>query len=96
VSTVSRRWILTEVEESLKRLQTDWIDLYRVHRPDEPTDVEETLSVLSDLVREGKIRAFGCSTFPAADIVEAHVPRPDRHPAARRDARRNRAHVTTR
>jgi aryl-alcohol dehydrogenase-like predicted oxidoreductase len=68
----SRRWILKAVEESLRRLGTDWIDLYQVHRPDPTTDVEETLSVLSDLVREGKIRAFGCSTFPAADIVEAH------------------------
>jgi aryl-alcohol dehydrogenase-like predicted oxidoreductase len=68
----SRRWIVREVEESLRRLQTDWIDLYQVHRPDHTTDIEETLSVLSDLVREGKVRAFGCSTFPAADIVEAH------------------------
>ncbi|MFC5802328.1 aldo/keto reductase [Streptomyces formicae] len=68
----SRRWILTEVEESLRRLGTDWIDLYQVHRPDHSTDVEETLSVLGDLVREGKIRAFGCSTFPAEQIVEAH------------------------
>ncbi|MEN3308493.1 MAG: hypothetical protein V7603_4695 [Micromonosporaceae bacterium] len=68
----SRRWILTEVEESLRRLDTDWIDLYQVHRPDYSTDIEETLGVLSDLVRAGKIRAFGCSTFPAEDIVEAH------------------------
>jgi len=68
----SRRWILTEVEESLRRLQTDWIDLYQVHRPDHTTDIEETLSVLSDLVHAGKIRAFGCSTFPAEEIVEAH------------------------
>jgi aryl-alcohol dehydrogenase-like predicted oxidoreductase len=68
----SRRWILTEVEESLRRLQTDWIDLYQVHRPDHTTDVEETLSVLGDLVRQGKVRAFGCSTFPAEEIVEAH------------------------
>jgi aryl-alcohol dehydrogenase-like predicted oxidoreductase len=68
----SRRWILKEVEESLKRLQTDWIDLYQVHRPDHSTDIEETLSVLSDLVRQGKIRAFGCSTFPAEEIVEAY------------------------
>ncbi|MEU2429897.1 aldo/keto reductase [Streptomyces sp. NPDC007861] len=68
----SRRWILTEVEESLRRLGTDWIDLYQVHRPDHSTDIEETLSVLGDLVREGKIRAFGCSTFPAEQIVEAH------------------------
>ncbi|MFE7772570.1 aldo/keto reductase [Streptomyces sp. NPDC057445] len=68
----SRRWILKAVEDSLKRLGTDWIDLYQVHRPDHSTDVEETLSVLSDLVRAGKIRAFGCSTFPAEEITEAH------------------------
>ncbi|MFJ8695078.1 aldo/keto reductase [Streptomyces roseolilacinus] len=68
----SRRWIVREVEESLRRLDTDWIDLYQVHRPDHTTDVEETLSVLGDLVREGKIRAFGCSSFPAEEIVEAH------------------------
>ncbi len=68
----SRRWILTAVEESLRRLQTDWIDLYQVHRPDHTTDIEETLSALSDLVHAGKIRAFGCSAFPAEDIVEAH------------------------
>jgi aryl-alcohol dehydrogenase-like predicted oxidoreductase len=68
----SRRWIVHEVEQSLRRLRTDWIDLYQVHRPDHTTDIEETLSVLTDLVRAGKIRAFGCSTFPAADIVEAH------------------------
>jgi aryl-alcohol dehydrogenase-like predicted oxidoreductase len=68
----SRRWILTAVEESLRRLGTDWIDLYQVHRPDHTTDIEETLSVLTDLVRAGKIRAFGCSTFPAEEIVEAH------------------------
>ncbi|GAA1068853.1 aldo/keto reductase [Kitasatospora nipponensis] len=70
----SRRWILTAVEDSLRRLRTDRIDLYQVHRPDESTDIEETLSVLGDLVRQGKIRAFGCSTFPAEEIVEAqHV-----------------------
>ncbi|GGQ27328.1 aldo/keto reductase [Streptomyces roseolilacinus] len=68
----SRRWIVRAVEESLRRLDTDRIDLYQVHRPDHTTDVEETLSVLGDLVREGKIRAFGCSTFPAEEIVEAH------------------------
>ncbi|WP_393076819.1 aldo/keto reductase [Streptomyces sp. LN704] len=68
----SRRWIVRAVEESLKRLQTDWIDLYQVHRPDHTTDIEETLGVLGDLVREGKIRAFGCSTFPAEEIVAAH------------------------
>lgn len=68
----SRRWIIKEVEESLKRLQTDWIDLYQIHRPDHTTDIEETLSTLSDLVHQGKIRAFGCSTFPAEEIVEAN------------------------
>jgi aryl-alcohol dehydrogenase-like predicted oxidoreductase len=68
----SRRWIVREVEESLRRLRTDWIDLYQIHRPDERTDIEETLSALTDLVRAGKVLAFGCSAFPAADIVEAH------------------------
>ncbi|MFF0578046.1 aldo/keto reductase [Streptosporangium saharense] len=68
----SRRWIVREVEESLRRLRTDWIDLYQIHRPDHTTDVEETLSVLSDLVRQGKIRAFGCSSFPAEEVVEAY------------------------
>ncbi|MCI0686199.1 MAG: aldo/keto reductase [Sporichthyaceae bacterium] len=70
----SRRWILKAVEDSLRRLQTDWIDLYQVHRPDHTTDIEETLSALTDLVHQGKIRAFGCSSFPAEEIVEAqHV-----------------------
>jgi aryl-alcohol dehydrogenase-like predicted oxidoreductase len=68
----SRRYIVRAVEDSLRRLDTDWIDLYQVHRPDYTTDIEETLSVLTDLVRDGKIRAFGCSTFPAEEIVEAH------------------------
>jgi aryl-alcohol dehydrogenase-like predicted oxidoreductase len=67
----SRRWIIAEVENSLRRLQTDWIDLYQVHRPDPDTDVEETLSALTDLQRQGKIRAFGSSTYPAAEVVEA-------------------------
>ncbi len=67
----SRRWIVREVENSLRRLQTDWIDLYQIHRPEPDTDVEETLGALTDLQRAGKIRAFGCSTFPAQEIVEA-------------------------
>src|ERR1700731_1573551 len=67
----SRRWIITEVENSLRRLQTDWIDLYQIHRPDPDTDIEETLSALTDLVRGGKVRAIGSSTMPASDIVEA-------------------------
>ncbi|MGI5268675.1 aldo/keto reductase [Nonomuraea sp. CA-218870] len=68
----SRRWILKAVEDSLRRLGTDWIDLYQIHRPDPETDIEETLSALTDLVTQGKIRAFGCSTFPAEEIAEAH------------------------
>jgi aryl-alcohol dehydrogenase-like predicted oxidoreductase len=68
----SRRWIVQEVENSLRRLQTDWIDLYQVHRPDPETDLEETLGALTDLQRQGKIRAFGCSTYPAHEIVESH------------------------
>jgi len=67
----SRRWIVQEVENSLKRLQTDWIDLYQIHRPEEETDIDETLGALTDLVRAGKIRYFGHSTFPASQIVEA-------------------------
>ncbi len=67
----SRRWIITAVEHSLRRLQTDHLDLYQVHRPDPTVDVEETLSALSDLIHSGKVRAIGSSTFPAADIVEA-------------------------
>src|SRR5512133_598908 len=68
----SRRWLIQAVEWSLQRLQTDWIDLYQVHRPDPSTEIEETLSVLTDLVHQGKIRAFGCSTFPPSEIVEAY------------------------
>ena len=67
----SRRWIMTEVENSLRRLQTDHIDLYQIHRPDPDTDIEETLSALSDLIHGGKVRAIGSSTMPASDIVEA-------------------------
>jgi aryl-alcohol dehydrogenase-like predicted oxidoreductase len=67
----SRRWIMTEVENSLRRLQTDYIDLYQIHRPDPDTDIEETLSALSDLIHSGKVRAIGSSAMPASDIVEA-------------------------
>ena len=67
----SRRWIMTAVENSLRRLQTDHIDLYQIHRPDPDTDIEETLSALSDLIHSGKVRAIGSSTMPASDIVEA-------------------------
>jgi len=67
----SRRWITKACDESLRRLQTDWIDLYQIHRPEPDTDVDETLGALTDLVRAGKIRAFGSSTFLPSSIVEA-------------------------
>ncbi len=67
----SRRWILKEVESSLQRLRTDYIDLYQIHRPEDDTDIDETLGALSDLVRAGKVRYIGSSTFPASQIVEA-------------------------
>jgi aryl-alcohol dehydrogenase-like predicted oxidoreductase len=67
----TRRWIMSAVEGSLRRLDTDWIDLYQAHRPSPDTDIDETLAALTDLVRAGKIRYFGSSTFPAEQIVEA-------------------------
>src|SRR6476620_10176598 len=67
----SRRWIVQEVDNSLRRLGTDWIDLYQAHRPDPDCDIDETLGALTDLVRAGKIRYLGSSTFPAHEIVEA-------------------------
>jgi aryl-alcohol dehydrogenase-like predicted oxidoreductase len=67
----SRRWIARACEDSLRRLGTDWIDLYQVHRPDPGTDIDETLGALSDLIRAGKVRAIGSSTFPAEEIIEA-------------------------
>jgi aryl-alcohol dehydrogenase (NADP+) len=67
----SARWIAQAVEGSLKRLQTDYIDLYQLHRPDPDTDIEETLSAVSDLVRAGKVRVIGTTTFPASAIVDA-------------------------
>ena len=67
----SRRWLIRALDDSLRRLQTDHVDLFQVHRPDPDTDVAETLSALTDLVRAGKVRAIGSSTFPASDIVEA-------------------------
>jgi aryl-alcohol dehydrogenase-like predicted oxidoreductase len=67
----SRRWIVREVEASLTRLNTDWIDLYQIHRPEPDTDIDETLGALSDLVHQGKVRYIGSSTFPASQIVEA-------------------------
>jgi aryl-alcohol dehydrogenase-like predicted oxidoreductase len=67
----SRRWIIREAENSLRRLRTDWIDLYQIHRYDPDTDLDETLGALTDLVRAGKVRYIGHSTFPASAIVEA-------------------------
>ena len=67
----SRRWLIREVENSLRRLGTDWIDLYQIHRPDHTADIDETLGALTDLVHQGKIRYIGSSTFPPSQIVEA-------------------------
>jgi aryl-alcohol dehydrogenase-like predicted oxidoreductase len=67
----SRRWIIREVENSLRRLNTDYIDLYQVHRPSPDTDVEETLGALTDLVRQGKVRYIGSSSYSGSQIVEA-------------------------
>src|SRR5450631_4213394 len=71
----SRRWITEAVEGSLRRLPTDWIDLYQLQVPDPNTDIDETLGALSDLVRAGKIRSFGASKVPASAIVEAQPSR---------------------
>ena len=67
----SRRWIFEEVEHSLRRLGTDWIDLYQLHRPVPGTDIDETLGALTDLVQQGKVRYIGSSSFSGAEIVEA-------------------------
>jgi aryl-alcohol dehydrogenase-like predicted oxidoreductase len=67
----SRKWIMQEAENSLRRLKTDYIDLYQVHRPSATTDVEETLGALTDLVRQGKVRYIGSSSYSASQIVEA-------------------------
>lgn len=74
----SRRWLTRAPDASLRRLKTDHVDLYELHRPGPHTDIEETLSALTDLVHAGKIRAFGCSPFPAEQLVEA------RHAAGQR------------
>jgi aryl-alcohol dehydrogenase-like predicted oxidoreductase len=69
----SRRWIIRECEASLRRLGTDWIDLYQIHRWDPQTDHDETLGALTDLVRAGKVRHVGSSTYPASEIVSAQL-----------------------
>lgn len=75
----SRRWIIREVENSLRRLNTDYIDLYQVHRPSPDTDVAETLGALTDLVRQGKVRYIGSSSYSGSQIVEAQWASRDRH-----------------
>ncbi|MFI1094912.1 aldo/keto reductase [Streptomyces sp. NPDC020917] len=75
----SRRWIVREVENSLRRLDTDYIDLYQVHRPSPDTDVSETLGALTDLVRQGKIRSIGSSSYSGSQIVEAQWVSRERH-----------------
>jgi aryl-alcohol dehydrogenase-like predicted oxidoreductase len=75
----SRRWIVREVENSLRRLRTDHIDLYQVHRPSPDTDVEETLGALTDLVRQGKVRYIGSSSYSGSQIVEAQWASRERH-----------------
>ncbi|MFC7641016.1 aldo/keto reductase [Streptosporangium lutulentum] len=71
-SGASRRWLIRALDDSLRRLGTDYVDLFQIHRPDPDTDIEETLSVLTDLVRAGKVRAVGTSSLPASDIVRSH------------------------
>jgi len=68
----SRRYIMSAVDASLRRLKTDWIDLYQLHSPDPLTSIEETLRALNDLIRQGKVRRIGCSNLPAWQVVEAH------------------------
>src|ERR1700761_2026419 len=69
----SRRYIMQAVEASLRRLNTDWIDLYQLHRPDPKTPIEETLRALDDLVQAGKVRCIGCSNLSAAQLTEAQT-----------------------
>ncbi len=75
----SRRYIMRAAEDSLRRLKTDWIDLYQVHFPDPATPIEETLRALDDLVRAGKVRYVGCSNFPAWQVADAMWTAHDRH-----------------
>lgn len=75
----SRRWIMRAVEDSLRRLDTDYIDLYQVHRPSPDTDIEETLGALTDLVRMGKVRYIGSSSFSGSQIVEAQWAAKENH-----------------
>ena len=72
---------MTAVEDSLRRLKTDWIDLYQMHRTDPRTPIEETLRALDDLIRQGKVRYIGCSNFPAWETTEAANPLAKDNPA---------------
>jgi aryl-alcohol dehydrogenase-like predicted oxidoreductase len=81
-SGASRRYIIAAVDESLRRLQTDWIDLYQVHQPDAKTPIEETMSALDDLVRQGKVRYVGCSNFAAWQVADAQWTARDRRYAS--------------
>ncbi len=74
----SRRYIMSAIEDSLRRLRTDWIDLYQIHQPDPLTPIEETLRALDDLVRQGKVRYIGCSNYPAWQVIEARWTAVDR------------------
>nr|ADI17631.1 predicted oxidoreductases (related to aryl-alcohol dehydrogenases) [uncultured alpha proteobacterium HF0130_20P23] len=67
----SRRYIMSAVEDSLRRLKTDWIDLYQLHQPDPLTPLDETMQALDDLVTQGKIRYIGCSNLPSWQVVES-------------------------
>lgn len=78
----SRTYVMTAVEASLKRLKTDWIDLYQLHQPDPKTPIEETLRALDDLVRQGKVRHIGCSNLSAAQVGEAQATSRDKSLAA--------------
>ncbi|MFI7067836.1 aldo/keto reductase [Kribbella sp. NPDC050124] len=71
-SGASRRWLMRALDDSLRRLDTDYVDLFQIHQPDPDTDLEETLSALTDLVRAGKVRAIGTSSMPASDLVRSH------------------------
>jgi aryl-alcohol dehydrogenase-like predicted oxidoreductase len=75
----SRRWIMQACEDSLRRLGTDHLDLYQIHRPEPDTDIDETLGALSDLVHQGKVRYLGSSTFPASAILDAQWTADRRH-----------------
>ena len=70
-SAAPASYIMAAVEDSLRRLKTDWIDLYQMHRTDPRTPIEETLRALDDLIRQGKVRYIGCSNFPAWQMTEA-------------------------